>query len=51
MAQEDNKMEMEILCKRNGSFCSDQLEWKKWNTSKSRPFVMKISISSESYWH
>ena len=36
MAQEDNKVEVEILCKWNGNFRSDRLEQKnqkiKWST-------------------
>ena len=39
MAQEDNKVEMEVFCKWNNNFCSDWLEWNKWSTSEGRPFV------------
>ena len=37
MTQEDCIMEMKILCKWNGNFRSNQLEQKKWRTSKGRP--------------
>ena len=33
-AQEDSKIEMEILCKRNSNFRINRLERKKWSTSK-----------------
>ena len=37
VVQEDQKEEMEILCKLNGNFRSDRLVW---STSKGRPFVL-----------
>lgn len=39
VVQEDNKVEVEILCKWDGNFHSDWLELKEWHTSEGHPFV------------
>ena len=39
MAQEGNKIEMEILCKWNSNACPDRLDQKNLSTSKGYPFV------------